>query len=48
MHRGHHQIALVLAVVIVGDDDDLAAPEGFDGGCHALLGIEHHSADPLL
>ena len=26
-----HQVALVLAVVVVGDDDDLAAREGFDG-----------------
>jgi hypothetical protein len=48
VHRRHHQIALVLAVVVVGHDHDLAAPEGFDGGGHALLGVGHETIDPLL
>ena len=30
VHRGQDQITLVLAVVVVGDDDDLAPAEGFD------------------
>ena len=29
--RRDDQVALVLAIVIVGDDDDLAAREGLDG-----------------
>ena len=29
--RGDDQVALVLAIVIVGDDDDLAPLEGADG-----------------
>ena len=35
------QIALVLAVVVVGDDDDLALGEGRDGLVDALMGFEH-------
>ena len=31
MDRGEDQVALVLAIVVVGDDDDLAALEGADG-----------------
>ena len=48
VHCGEHEIALVLAVVVVGDDHDLAASEGLDGGCHALLGVGHQAIDPLL
>ena len=35
------QIALVLAVVIVGDDDDLAAGEGRDDGFDTFMGLDH-------
>jgi hypothetical protein len=38
---GDEQIALVLAVVVVGDDNELAAPEGFDHGGYALMGVVH-------
>ena len=31
VHRGDDQVALVLAVVVIGDDDDLATGEGVDG-----------------
>ena len=48
VHRGHHEVAFVLAVVVVGDDHDLAAAEGFDGGGDALLGVGHETVDPLL
>ena len=47
MHRREDQIAFVLAVVIVGDDDDLAAGEGVDGFADALLGHVLHSPDPV-
>ena len=30
VHRGEDQVALVLAVVVVGHDDDFAACEGVD------------------
>ena len=30
MHRRHHEVALVLAVVVVGHDHDLAAGKGRD------------------
>ncbi len=39
--RGDEQIAFVLAVVVVGDDDDLAAGECGDGGADALVGVFH-------
>ena len=48
MHGGEHQVALVLAIVVVGDDHDLAAAEGFDSLCDALLGVGHQTIDPLL
>jgi hypothetical protein len=48
VHGGHHEVALVLAIVVVGDDHDLAAPERFDGGHDALLGVGHQAIDPLL
>jgi hypothetical protein len=48
VYRGHHQIAFVLAVVVVGDHDNLAAPEGFDGGGDARLCVGHERVDPLL
>jgi len=48
MHRGHHQVALVLAVVVVGDHDDLAAREGLDGCSDARLRVGHQTIDPLL
>ncbi len=41
VHRGHHEVALVLAIVVVGDDDDLAAREGFDGCGDAGLRVGH-------
>ena len=34
--RGHHQIAFVLAVVVIGHDDDLAALHRFDGLGHRI------------
>ena len=43
----HEQIALVLAVVVVGDHDDLASGKGLDGLVDTLMGFEHevlHSA----
>ena len=39
--RGDKQIAFVLAIVIIGDDDDLAAREGGDGGTDVLVGVFH-------
>jgi len=38
MDRGDDQIALVFAVVVIGDDKDLAAAEGVDGFVDARLG----------
>ena len=35
----HEQVALVLAVVVVGDDDDLAARKGFDHRADALVDV---------
>ena len=35
------QVALVLAVVVVGDDHDLAFGEGLDRGIDAAVGIRH-------
>ena len=35
------QVALVLAVVVVGDDDDLAAGEGLDRRFDAFVGVGH-------
>ena len=36
---GDEQIALVFAVVVIGDDNDLAALEGGDGLVDALDGV---------
>src|SRR5260370_40784484 len=38
MGRGDDQIALVFAVVVIGDDDDLGAGEGVDGFPDACVG----------
>ena len=38
---GDEQVALVLAVVVVGDDHDLALGEGLDRGIDAVVGIGH-------
>ena len=39
--RGNKQIAFVLAVIVIGDDDHLAAGEGGDGGLDALVSVFH-------
>src|SRR5579859_2976822 len=39
--RRDEQVALVLAIVVVGDDDDLAAGECGDGGGDVLVAIVH-------
>ena len=41
MDRGEHEIALVLAVVVVGDGNDLALGKGLDGRFNACVTIEH-------
>ncbi|MCY1313389.1 hypothetical protein D9M70_639070 [compost metagenome] len=41
MHRGDDQIALVLAAVIIGHDNDFAGLEGADGVDDTLLVIGH-------
>ena len=41
---GDEQVALVLAVVVVGDGDHLAFGEGLDGGFDALMAIGHYLA----
>ena len=38
---GDEQIALILPIVVVGDDDDLAACESADDGVDALVGVVH-------
>ena len=43
---GEDQVALVLAVVVVGDDDDLAALEGGDGFGDALASSVIGDAQP--
>ena len=42
--RGDEEIALVLAVVVVGDNDELAAREGGHGSPDALVGVAHRVA----
>src|ERR1043166_5161555 len=43
-HRGRHeQVAFVLPVVVVGDDDDLAGLEGGDDRFDEMVGIRRHS-----
>ena len=42
--RGDEEIALVLAVVVVGDNDKLAAREGGHGSPDALVGVAHRVA----
>jgi hypothetical protein len=37
----HEQIALVLAIVVVGDDDELAARKGGDCRSDALMRVAH-------
>ena len=39
--RRDEQIAFVLAIVVVGDDDDLAAGKGRDGRFDTFMGLEH-------
>jgi hypothetical protein len=46
MHGGDDQIALVLAAVIVHDDDDLATLEGADGFDGLLLVVRHGLDEP--
>ena len=41
MDGGKDEIALVLAIVVVGDDHELAAREGFDDGVDLVLALEH-------
>jgi hypothetical protein len=38
---GHEQIALVLAIVVIGDDNDLAAGKGRNRRFDALVGLDH-------
>ena len=40
---GKDEIALVLAIVVVGNDHELAAREGFDDGVDLVLALEHDS-----
>src|SRR5439155_8022274 len=47
MHRRDDEIALVFAVVIIGDDKDLTPGEGVDGFADARLGHVVYSPKPL-
>ena len=39
--RRDKQVAFVLAVVVIGDDDEFAAREGGDGGADVLVSVVH-------
>ena len=43
MDRREHKVAFVLAVVVVGDHDDLAFGKGLDRGIDAAVAIGHFS-----
>ena len=43
MARGDEQIAFILALVIIGDDHDLAFGEGLDRRFNALMAVGHGS-----
>jgi hypothetical protein len=40
----HEQIALIFAIVIIGDDDELAARKGGDRRLDALMRVVHFRA----
>ena len=44
MNGGDHDVALVLAIVIVGDDDKFAACERLDHGVDLMLAFQHESS----
>ena len=48
MDGGDDQVALVLAVVVVGDDDDLAAGEGVDGFANAGSATRALFSEPVF
>ncbi len=43
--RRDEQIAFVLAIVVIGDDNDLAAREGGDDGLDVLVDVVHFFID---
>jgi hypothetical protein len=44
--RRNKQIALVLAVVVIGHDDEFATRKGSDGGLDTLMCVVHRSVIP--